>query len=211
MYDNWTGEYACECKLLILDVENLSANKKETDRSGTSQGVMQSNQKMKHELNIYIHHFIQPQAVPMMVIVWFLPMVCTGLSPLSLGLLAPCGPLTSMDVDPNMYPILIPPASNTFHFCDHPQPHHSQPYHAQSIIYHPLFVINGNSRYWAYSITISIFLIFNRLPCLLRPPLNSVKWSSPQNDSCHRRYSPIQNLSSTMHIFINKAKRPSGW
>ena len=83
--------------------------------------------------------------------------------------------------------ILIPPVSNTFHFCHHPQPHHSQPYHAQSIIYHPSFIINGNSKYWAYSITISIFLIFNRLPSLLCPPLNSVKWSSPQNNSCHRR------------------------
>ena len=53
--------------------------------------------------------------------------------------------VTSMDADPNMYPILIPPASNTFHFCYHPQPHHSQPYYAQSIIYHPSFIINGNS------------------------------------------------------------------
>ena len=43
--------------------------------------------------------------------------------------------LTSMDADPNTYPILIPPVSNTFYFCHHPQPHHSQPYHAQSIIY----------------------------------------------------------------------------
>ena len=119
--------------------------------------------------------------------------------------------LMSMDADPNMYPILILPASNTFHFCHHPQPHHSQPYHAQSITYHPSFIINGNSWYWAYSITISIFLIFNRLPSLLCPPLNSVKWSSPQNDSCHRRYSPIQNLSGTMHIFRNKANSPSWW
>ena len=95
--------------------------------------------------------------------------------------------LTSMDADPNMYPILIPPASNTSHFCHHPQPHHSQPYHTQSIIYHPSFIINGNSRYRAYSTTISIFLIFSRLPSLICPPLNSVKWSSPQNDSCHRR------------------------
>ena len=53
--------------------------------------------------------------------------------------------VTSMDADPNMYPILIPPASNTFYFCHHPQPDHSQPYHTQSIIYHPSFVINGNS------------------------------------------------------------------
>ena len=83
--------------------------------------------------------------------------------------------MTSMDADPNMYPILIPPVSNTFHFCHHPQPHHSQPYHAQSIIYHPSFVINGNSRYQAYSITVSIFLIFSRLPSLICPPLNSVK------------------------------------
>ena len=53
--------------------------------------------------------------------------------------------VTRMDANPNMYPILIPPASNTFHFCHHPQPHHSQPYHAQSIIHHPSFIINGNS------------------------------------------------------------------
>ena len=84
--------------------------------------------------------------------------------------------LTSMDADPNTYPILIPPASNTFHFCHHPQPHHSQPYHTQSIIYHPSFIINGNSQYQAYSITtVSIFPIFSRLPSPLRPPLNSVK------------------------------------
>ena len=83
--------------------------------------------------------------------------------------------VTSMDADLNMYPILIPPASNTFHFCHHPQPHHSQPYHVQSIIYHPSFIINGTSRYRAYSITVSIFSIFNRLPSPLRPPLNSVK------------------------------------
>ena len=90
--------------------------------------------------------------------------------------------LMSMDADPNMYPILIPPASNTFYFCHHPQPH------AQSIIYHPSFIINGNFWYRAYSIpNFSIFPIFSRLPSLLRPPLNSVKWSSPQNDSCHRR------------------------
>ena len=62
-----------------------------------------------------------------------------------------------------------------------------QPYHTQSIIYHPSFVINGNSRYQAYSTTISIFPIFSRLPSPIHPPLNSVKWSSPQNDSCHRR------------------------
>ena len=30
-YDNSTGEYTCECKLLILDIENLSVNVKETD------------------------------------------------------------------------------------------------------------------------------------------------------------------------------------
>ena len=83
--------------------------------------------------------------------------------------------VTSMDADLNMYPILIPPVSNTFHFCHHPQPHHSQPYHTQSIIYHPSFVINGNSRYLAYSITFSIFSIFNRLPSPLHLPLNSVK------------------------------------
>ena len=87
-----------------------------------------------------------------------------------------CVALTSMNADPNMYPILIPPASNTFYFCHHPQPHHSQPYHAQSIIYHPSFIINGNSQYRAYSITIIfIFLIFNRPPYPLRPSLNSVK------------------------------------
>ena len=120
-------------------------------------------------------------------------------------------PLMSMDADPDMYPILIPPVSNTFYFCHHPQPHHSQPYHAQSIIYHPSFDINGNSWYQAYSITVSIFLIFSRLPSPLCPPLNSVKWSSPQNNSCHRRYSPIQYLSSTMHIFRNEANSPSWW
>ena len=120
-------------------------------------------------------------------------------------------PVMSMDADPNMYPILIPPASNTFHFCHHPQPHHSQPHHAQSIIYHPSFVINGNSWYRAYSTTISIFPIFSRLPSPLCPPLNSVKWSSPQNNSCHRRYSPIWNLSSTVHIFRNKVNSPSWW
>ena len=121
-------------------------------------------------------------------------------------------PMMSMDADPNMYPILIPPASNTFYFCHHPQRHHSQPYHAQSIIYHPSFIINGNSQYWAYSIPhILIFPIFNRPSSPLRPPLNSVKWSSPQNDSCYRRYSPIQNISSTMHIFRNKANSPSWW
>ena len=119
--------------------------------------------------------------------------------------------LMSMDADLNMYLILIPPASNTFHFCHHPQPHHSQPYHTQSITYHSSFVINGNSWYRAYSITISIFTIFSRLPSLIHPPLNSVKWSSPQNNSCHRRYSPIRNLSSTMHIFRNKANSPSWW
>ena len=96
-------------------------------------------------------------------------------------------PMMSMDADLNTYPILIPPASKTFHFCHHPQPHHSQPYHAQSIIYHPSFIINGNFRYRAYSITVSIFPIFNRLPSPICPPLNSVKWPSPQNDSCHRR------------------------
>ena len=37
-------------------------------------------------------------------------------------------PVMRMDADPNTYPILIPPASNTFYFCHHPQPHHSQPY-----------------------------------------------------------------------------------
>ena len=121
----------------------------------------------------------------------------------------PSTPMTSMDADPNMYPILIPPASKTFHFCHHPQPHHSQPYHPQSIIYHPSFVINGYFRYRAYSITILIFSIFNRLPSLIHPPLNSVKCSSPQNDSSHRRYSPIQNISSTMHIFRNEANSPS--
>ena len=120
--------------------------------------------------------------------------------------------LTSMDADPNMYPILIPPASNIFHFCHHPQPHHSQPYHAQSIIYHPSFIINGNSQYWAYSITtISIFPIFSRLPSPICPTLNSVKQSSPQNNSCHRRYSPVQNISSTMHIFRNEVNSPSWW
>ena len=126
-------------------------------------------------------------------------------------LTAPHTPLMSMDADPNMYPILILPASNTFHFCHHPQPHHSQPYHAQSIIYHPSFIINGNSWYQAYSTTVSIFPIFSRLPSLIHPPPNSVKWSSPQNDSCHRRYSPIQNISSTMHIFRNEANSPSWW
>ena len=118
----------------------------------------------------------------------------------------------SMDADSNMYPILIPPASNTFYFCHHPQPHHSQHYHTQSIIYHPSFIINGNSQYQAYSIPhVSIFPIFNRLPSLLHPPLNSVKWSSSQNDSCDRRYSPIQNISSTMHIFRNEVNSPSWW
>ena len=122
------------------------------------------------------------------------------------------GSLTSMDANPNMYPILIPPASNTFYFCHHPQPHHSQPYHTQSIIYHPSFIINGNSQYWAYSIPIvPIFPIFNRLPSPICPPLNSVKWSSPQNDSCHRRHSPVQNISSTMHIFRNEVNSPSWW
>ena len=117
-----------------------------------------------------------------------------------------------MDADPNMYPILILPVSNTFYFCYHPQPHHSQPYHTQSIIYHSSFVINGNSWYQACSIPkVSIFPIFNRLPSPLHPPLNSVKWSSPQNDSCHRRYSPIQNISSTMHIFRNEVNSPSWW
>ena len=119
--------------------------------------------------------------------------------------------LMSMDANRNMYQILILPVSNTFHFCHHPQSHHSQPYHTQSIIYHPSSIINGNSRYWGYSITILIFPIFNRLPSLIHPPLNSVKWSSPQNDSCHRRYSPIWNLSSTMHIFRNEANSPSWW
>ena len=52
MYDNWTGEYTCECKLLILDMENLSVNKKETNQSRTSWGVVQSDQNPKHELNI---------------------------------------------------------------------------------------------------------------------------------------------------------------
>ena len=65
--------------------------------------------------------------------------------------------LMSMDANPSMYPILIPPASHTFYFCYHPQPHHSQPYHAQSIIYHSSFIINGNFWYQAYSITILIF------------------------------------------------------
>ena len=83
--------------------------------------------------------------------------------------------VTSMDANLNMYPILFPPVSNTFHFCHHPQPHHSQPYHTQSIIYHPSFIINGNSRYRAYSTIISIFPIFSRLSSPLRPPLNSVK------------------------------------
>ena len=105
------------------------------------------------------------------------------------------GLLMSMDVDPDMFPILILPASNIFYFCHHPQPHHSRPYHTQSIIYYPSFVINGNSWYWAYSIpNISIFPIFSRLPSLLCPPFNSVKWSIPQNNSCHKRYSPIQNI-----------------
>ena len=64
----------------------------------------------------------------------------------------------------------------------------SQPtLHTQSIIYHPSFIINGNSQYRAYSTIILIFPIFSRLPSPLCPPLNSVKWSSPQNDSCHRR------------------------
>ena len=86
--------------------------------------------------------------------------------------------LMSMDANADMYPILILPASNTFYFCHHPQPHHSQPYHTQSIIYHPSFIINGNSRYQAYSIPIvSIFSVFSRLPSPLCPPLNSVKWS----------------------------------
>ena len=58
---------------------------------------------------------------------------------------------------------------------------------------------------------VSIFLIFNRPPSPLRPPLNSVKWSSPQNNSCHGRYNTIQNISSTIHIFRNEANSPSWW
>ena len=84
--------------------------------------------------------------------------------------------LMRIDANHNTYSIQITPASNTFHFCHHPQPHHSQPYHTHSIIYHPSFIINGNSRYQAYSIPlVLIFPIFSRLPSLLRPPLNSVK------------------------------------
>ena len=118
----------------------------------------------------------------------------------------------SMDANPDMYLILIPPVSNTFYFCHHPQPHHSKPYHAQPIIYHPSFIINGNSWYWAYSIpNVSIFTIFSWLPSPIHPHLNSVKWSSPQNDSCHRRYSSIWNISSTMHIFRNRVNSLSWW
>ena len=91
-------------------------------------------------------------------------------------------------------------------------PYHSQPYHTQSIIYYPSFIINGNSWCWAYSIPIVlIFPIFSRLPSPLCPPFNSVKWSSPQSNSCHRRYSPIWNISSTIHIFGNEANSPSWW
>ena len=46
--------------------------------------------------------------------------------------------MTSMDADPNMYPILIPSASNTFYFCHHPQPHTANPnmLNPSSIIHH---------------------------------------------------------------------------
>ena len=45
---------------------------------------------VRANMQFSFHHFIRPQAVPMMVVVRFLPMVCTDLSPLSLGLPAPC-------------------------------------------------------------------------------------------------------------------------
>ena len=49
--------------------------------------------------------------------------------------------MTSMDANPNMYPILIPPVSNTFYFGHHPTPL-SQPtlpcsiHHLSSVIHH---------------------------------------------------------------------------
>ena len=48
------------------------------------------------------------------------------------------GTFMSMDANPNMYSILIPPVSNTFHFCHHPQPHHRNPtmLNPSSIIHH---------------------------------------------------------------------------
>ena len=45
---------------------------------------------VRANMQFSFHHFIRPQAVPMMVVVRFLPMVCTDFSPLSLGLPAPC-------------------------------------------------------------------------------------------------------------------------
>ena len=79
-------------------------------------------------------------------------------------------PLTSMDANLSMYPILILPASNTFHFAIT----HSL-ITANPTMLNPSFIINGNSRYQAYSTIISIFPIFSRLPSPLLPPLNSVK------------------------------------
>ena len=114
----------------------------------------------------------------------------------------------SMDADPDMFSILIPPASNILYFFHHPQPHHIQPYHAQSVIYHSSFIINGNSWYRAYSIpNVLIFPIFSRLPSPLCPSLNSVKWSSPQNNSCHRRYSVRATLKHHGGYAVTQADR----
>ena len=73
-----------------------------------------------------------------------------------------------------------------------PSPHSlimANPYHISSII-----INNGNFWHQAYSIPqVSIFIRLKRHPSPLCPPLKSIKWSSPQNDSCHRRNSTIHH------------------
>ena len=51
-YENWTGEYTCKCRLLILETCKLSVNEKEAIGDGTSQRCAQSIYKrMKHIYN----------------------------------------------------------------------------------------------------------------------------------------------------------------
>ena len=121
-------------------------------------------QEMENQFHPTSFHWMSPMSLLMMILMNHL----TGDSQILRE-----GRVMSMDAKPNMYPILILPASNTFYFCHHLQPQNSQPYHTQSIIYHPSFIIDGNSQYRAYSIPhISIFPIFNRPPSPLCPPLN---------------------------------------
>ena len=120
--------------------------------------------------------------------------------------------LTSMDADPNMYPILIPPASNTFHFFHHPQPHHT----ANPTTLNPSSIIHHLSSMATPDIELTQLPSQFSWYSIDSPPWFAhllIQSSDPVLKTTHaiEDNGPIWNISSTMHIFRNKVNSPSWW